>query len=88
MAALAIGLVLNMYLLGGKNFVGLPFPIVQWPIPHPPRPDLPSIDSGLELSMAGLLIDLLVWATIALVVHKLASRLPRSRSQTTSQPSE
>jgi hypothetical protein len=77
--SLAAGLALSVFFVGGKNFIGFPLPILQWHRALPPIPGLPAIDSGPELSVAGLFIDVLVWTTITMIAHGLATRLRRRR---------
>jgi hypothetical protein len=73
LAVLLAGVVLGTFVLGGRGFIGFPLPIATWPRSLPPSPGVGRLDAGVDLSLAGLLVDVAVW----MVAARLLSRRRR-----------
>jgi hypothetical protein len=72
--ALLTGAVLGIFLVGGKSFVGFPFPIVRWPRSLPPIPGASPHDGALDFSGWALMLDVGLWALLAAPISRRARR--------------
>lgn len=75
--ALLAGAVLGIFVLGGRSFVGLPFPMVRWSRSLPPIPGVNPGDGGLDFSVWALVLDVGSWALVAWLISRRARKAAR-----------